>query len=449
MDKGAPRPRCYQSGTYHWRFLDIPATVEQNGKTVMNPARAAAVFVVHGMGDQSYLDTAVTLRNGFEEAIAELGQDAPTPLIREGYWGDYDEIEKTFPEYWPLFNSRERVFFDKLWRRRALSSFRTFRWFARQSLRLILSPGVFRKFDFVRHLTYLAIVPLGLLTLVLLLIRYPFVLSRVLNDVRLYLAPEGEVESAIVQRIDLRVYEAFLMMLGLDRDLRPLPENQRLDVSGEKVAFSYVTWLAHSLGSVISYNVISDLLWKCREIHQQCEAAGANLEPSQKELLDGVRQVEQGLHRSITIGSPLEKVAHLIPGALRPWPTDYYSNAFARGGQRRWWVNFYHVLDPVSGRMRHQGFFAGISNEHSVLWRIPGIAHVAYWHDIPILKFVVTRTYGAMKLDYPNPRFLSHRTTTVFRWVCLLLTAAAVGALLRWCGWDGALRLLPWVRSLL
>ena len=55
-----------------------------------------------------------------------------------------------------------------------------------------------------------------LISLLYVLFRHPRILSRALGDVRLYLDPKGEIERVIVQRIDKRVGENFLRLIGLD-----------------------------------------------------------------------------------------------------------------------------------------------------------------------------------------------------------------------------------------
>lgn len=406
----AKRPRAFERGIYLWRFQDIPRTVKKDGTEAQNPVRDSAVFVVHGMGEQARLDTVVTLRDGFEEAIAELHRDydqtaVPVPFTFEGYWADYDSLEQTFPDEWATFGERERTMFTGLWHRRAFSTIRTFAWFMRESLRIVADPKVVKTLTPLRWFTYCGVVVTGAFAFSYTLLRHPKILSRVLADVRLYLDPRGDIEKAIVQRIDRRVGEKFLLLLGLDWDFCDLPAEKRLHISGEPHTFSYVMWVAHSLGSVISYNVISDLLARCAETRQRLDCPDEALTMAERGLLSNVRRVETGLHRFITMGSPLEKIALLFPAALRQWPAGY-EESFASKGTLHWWINFFHVWDPVSGRLRDRTLFPLAVNWHGGLWRVPGWAHVSYWKDKAILAYIITRTYGADVLKAPSIGFM-------------------------------------------
>ncbi|UCH84170.1 MAG: hypothetical protein JSW50_00325, partial [Candidatus Latescibacterota bacterium] len=76
-------------------------------------ARSCAVFVVHGMGDQEWADTASSLDAGFKKAFdaiskwqqkhlsppdqAKYGKEhLRSPHIHEGYWADYPEFAQSF-----------------------------------------------------------------------------------------------------------------------------------------------------------------------------------------------------------------------------------------------------------------------------------------------------------------------------------------------------------------
>ncbi|MEJ2720578.1 MAG: hypothetical protein P8181_05485 [bacterium] len=389
------RPRAYETGVYPWNYRRIPKTIQTPDGEIEHPGRSCAVFVVHGMGDPQWAVTAAGLRSGFEDAFEAMAawqrkhlraprakaaqlRPLPPPYIREGYWADYTDLEATFPEDWEFLNERQRAFFSCLWRSRTVSTSRTYGWFLRQQLRLLNPLVIFG----VGPLAWLLYWPLSIITLVTLTaarIRYRTVLDAFLSDVRLYLDPQGVVEKAIVQRIDYRVGRSFMQMIGLDWEFRQLPDDELLSSSGIPVKFERVVWVSHSLGSVISYNVLSDLFYRAALLARQGD-------PEQQR---GVEVFRASLRRFVTMGSPLDKVAYLFgKGALRPWPVES-RRALLDGGEtleseqpaedREWWVNFYHSFDPVSGVLSDR-LICGESpptNVHMGLWHLPGFAHTA------------------------------------------------------------------------
>jgi hypothetical protein len=120
------------------------------------------------------------------------------------------------------------------------------------------------------------------------------------------------IERAIVQRVDKRVGKEFLRMIGLDWDFKPLPVSEMLKSDGKPVVFDRLIWVAHSLGSVISYNVLSDLFQRADDL----DRIGT------REQKQGVQKFRDALRRFVTIGSPLDKIAFLLGrDALRPWPS--------------------------------------------------------------------------------------------------------------------------------
>ncbi|MGH7255528.1 MAG: hypothetical protein ACREI3_07100, partial [Nitrospirales bacterium] len=359
------RPYAYEPHVFPWNLRRVPAFL-RDGKTP-HPGRTCAIFVVHGIGDQHWTTTSAELRSGFEDAFEAIaawqkahgwrnhGESAkpellPPPFVFEGYWANYDNLQATFPEDWASFNEREREFFGTLWTTRVLSIKRTLVWFLKQQLRL-LSFRVFKEVGLLAWILYWPLQVVAWATLLIALLRHPQVISGFLNDVRLYVQPEGMIERAIVQRIDFRVGEAFLRLIGLDWNFRPLAPDQQIDASGEPITFQRVIWVAHSLGTVISYNVLSALFHRAQDL-------GTGGDAQQQE---GIARFRAALRRFVTMGSPLDKIAFLFgEQALRPWPTDGRRSLLDGGetlaeGQEKdkqeWWINFYHVLDPVSGAL--------------------------------------------------------------------------------------------------
>ena len=312
------RPRAYELLDIPFRFVDLPLEIERDRKSVPNPVRHTAVFVVHGMGLQQYPETQVTLRSGFEDAIDEINREhpgvaVPPPFTYEGYWADYALFEKTFPHEWEQCNERERLFFGQLWQRRSMSAFGTALWFVRENLRLFRWRTI-RDAGLLRGITVMAAAPLTILAAGTMVLRHPKILAEVLGDVRIYCDPRGDIEMAIVHQIDYRVGAAFLRLLGLDWHFRELPTSDGVDISGTSHTFRYVTWVAHSLGSVISYNVIGDILHRAENLRGGLEKSERNRGPGMPEpeedrqMRTNIERVERGLHRFVTFGSPLEKI---------------------------------------------------------------------------------------------------------------------------------------------
>lgn len=451
MSESFRRPLAYEDQQLGWNILRVPRLLP--GTNIPHPGRTSAIFVVHGIGDQLWTATAAQLRSGFEDALFEIekwqteqklrtpgGRDdvpLPPPFIFEGYWANYEDIEATFPDDWKRFSPSDRQFFSGLWQHRVFSIGRTLRWFVGQQMRL-LSPRVLREVGPFAWLLYFPLQLVSLVTLAVALIRHPKLITGFLTDVRLYLDPRGVIERAIVQKIDERVGEDFLKMIGLDWEFRPLPVGRFIEAAGERLTFDRVVWVAHSLGTVISYNVLSALFRKAREIE-------AGTDEEQKR---GVAIFRNRLSRFVTMGSPLDKVAFLFKEkSLRPWP-EGARREFLMGGEtlekeagaekREWWINFYHVLDPVSGALQNPLICGDQppSNHHIRSGLIPGLAHVAYWTDRTALRFILSRTYGKNYLHdkefRPWPPWLLTLLAVLgyVTWAAILL--GAVYGLYRW-----------------
>jgi hypothetical protein len=432
------RPLAFDERNFFWNMQLVPLTLQ--GEKTKHPSRTSAIFVVHGIGQQQWCETAAHLRAGFEDAFEDIASwrqkhlekgslDLPPPFIYDGYWANYDDIQETFPENWKRFNEREQKFFRCLWKNRVVSGARTIVWMLHQQMRL-LHPKVLKEVGLLSWILYWPLQIVSSTTLLFAWFRKPALITGYINDMRLYLNPRGVVERAIVKRIDYHVGCEFLRLIGLSEDFRPLPENQLVAAGGDHFAFSRVVWVAHSLGTVISYNVLSALFHKAKNLK--------NIGDAQQK--DGVDHFRNALVRFVTMGSPLGKVAFLFKSqSLRPWPVEQRRALLDKeetlstneSGAMEWWVNFYHVLDPVSGVLDNP-FICGKkppSNFHIRSGFIPGCAHVAYWTDRSTLRFILGRTYGTKYLkdrEYsPLPHWIL-RTLAVmayFTWAILLLGA--------------------------
>lgn len=456
----------WETPTNMWNLARVPEfaldahgdpILDASGQPTPNPGRSCAVFVVHGIGRRQASETSAGLRSGFEDALDAIKhwqesdpkanplphdaqiiaiEQVPPPFVFEGFWSDYQNGETTFKNEWAQFNEREKLFFNHLWTLRA-SVFGAFFWFWRQLLRLFGKVflagfvGIFKdpptgwKLLAIALFIYLPLQFVGLIALLFALIRVKSVYQHFLLDVRMYLAPKGCAERAIVENIDRRVGKLFMKTIGLDLDFMPLPDWDRIEAGGKAVAFDRVVWVAHSLGTVISYNVLSRLFHSANEL----EAHGT------AEQRNGVARFRQALTRFVTLGSPLDKIAFLFPELFegqRAWPTDRPRRRFLTGGEREpgqsddqaeWWINFYHVLDPISGPINSPllcGPDAPNNYHLHVLWDgwpttllpdwpswlwppkwatvmdflLPGYAHVQYWSDMKTLRYILGRTFG-------------------------------------------------------
>ena len=328
---------------------------------------------------------------------------------RRGGLGHLEALEKTFPEEWEKFVPREQEFFRNLWGQRTHSLWRVFRWTIKQQLGL-LRLSVLKEVGPLKWLLYLPLQVILPIVLILATLRYPRLMTEFLADVRLYLDPKGIVEHTIVQRIDYVVGRGFLQLLGLNWDFIPLDKGDGLKAGSETVTFERVVWVAHSLGTVITFNVLSDLLYRACEI-DELGVDDASTDEARSRIVEqkaGVERFRDSFKLLVTLGSPLEKAAFLFKSSLRPWPARAKAGFFD-------WVNFYHLLDPVSGRLRNTRLTGDHhpTNFHIRSGLIPGLAHVAYWRDKWTLRYILTRAYGPRALYDQDYRPLP----TVVRWL--------------------------------
>jgi len=398
------RPRAWEK-VYQWHLGQVPDS---------DSSKDSAIFVVHGMGKQSWAETSAALRANMEDALETMllknkkWENLPAPFIQEGYWADYDNLKKSFKDEWNRLEDTKHPFFKELWDSRSLSKFRTFTWFVGQLPRLILDSKVVKNETPLTFFIYLMLAIAAPPLLALIILFFPSVMSQVLNDVRIYCSPRGMVERAIVQRIDLRVGEAFLKLLGLDWNFRKLNDNEKYKIDGKPIEFSRIFWVAHSLGSVISYNVLSDIFAHADDLAQNGD----------EEQKDGVNKFWDSLQRFITIGSPLDKIAVLFGNkVLRIWPRRMFTESKeekieANKGDRtflqNWWLNYYHFLDPVSGALSNDIICPANQKPNNYhlrnLFRLPGLAHVAYWKDKTFLSYLLSRFFGKERVTHKRKK---------------------------------------------
>ncbi len=456
------RRRAYDK-PFAWHWGGIDEEIEIKGKTEKHPGRKTVIFLVHGIGKQDQAESAANLRSGIEDAYREIAdwqngikdkkedneekewlnslpnlRDLPPPYISEGYWADYPEIEKNFKKDCEKFRKNEISFFKKLWKIRLFSVMGTYFWFLIQQIKL-LNPKVIFDVGLLSWFTYFPLQINSFVALTFLLFKKKSIITDFLTDVRLYLKPKGIIENAIVQRIDRRVGDKFLELIGLDWDFKSLPRNKQKEVVGKRVVFDRVVWVAHSLGSVISYNVLSDLFQRIEEIKKDPECTDNQLE--------GIAKFKKSLRRFVTIGSPIDKIAYLFKGqVLRKWHTNDRKSLLnggedsddrlnnnqdesKKGMNREWWFNYYHVLDPVSGALDNKDLFGTKPPINRHIWwcYLPGWAHVAYWKDSRTLRFILTRAYGSVMWDEAEKPYSSWLLTTISIVVQFLQSLIALG----------------------
>ncbi|MCH9031974.1 MAG: hypothetical protein IIB00_06920 [candidate division Zixibacteria bacterium] len=398
-----------------------------------------AVFVVHGIGKQNIAETSANMYAQFDETIESIlfkegdsedkkkrirkeWENEPAPFAYDGFWGDYDDVKSFFGDQWDHLSKTEKNFLPQLWKARVVSAWTTYLWFIRQLFGLLNPVRSIRILKFrslISYPIYTLLVPVGFLFLTLAYVRRNKILKDFLNDVRLYVDPKGKLEKNIKKMIDARVEESFMRLIGLKPDFSRLPDKDCIYVGGKPRRFKRVVWVAHSLGTVISYNVLGGLLSRAHDLEQNS---------IDDEVKAGVEVFREAMARFVTIGSPLDKIALLFGERAIPktWKQEWRKGFLNHGefyepltpewienrqsaekreakkvAAKEWWVNFYHYFDPVSGSLGSKYLFGDDPpvNFHSRSGWIPGLSHNAYWKDSRILRYIVSRAFAKKKLD--------------------------------------------------
>ena len=85
-------------------------------------------------------------------------------------------------------------------------------------------------------------------------------------------------------------------------------------------------------------------------------------------------------------------------------PENQEKNKTLKHFLTNWWVNFYHVLDPVSGALSNNLICpeTQMPNNYHLrrIPRIPGLAHNAYWKDKTFLRYLLSRFFGIDRVNY-------------------------------------------------
>lgn len=456
-----PRAFDYSRHRYQWRSGRMPERILRDGKLRPTPFDETAIFVVHGIGDQADTDTAVAMRWGIEDALPMIEPGMwrpsdsdrwilPAPYINDGHWAKYDDLtvfSEDIDDDLDTLTRRQLAFFRSSWRSRTRGWWRSWWWIVGRGGRLVRKTRGYRR-------VFYSLLTVGVGLIIFAAGAWPrsrrFVVTYV-NDARLYMEPRGDLEHEIVQLIDRRVARAFLKTIGLDMDLRKLPDYEGVLVGGQPAKFKRVVWAAHSLGTVISFNVVGDILWKCWKV--RCEEN----EEDPTAACETVAPVEKALAAFVTFGSPIDKVCflyddhvagddpdderrdltgpHALNSVFRRWPRAYLPNGpldvRRNGSKGAWWTNFFYGSDPISGPLDSiEARLRGkpveelkpdllIDNVSTLGWRLPIASHNAYWKDCGLATTILERAYCGytkdVKLAHRRPKDFDSGTQAFFR----------------------------------
>ena len=495
--RARPRAFDYRPDRYQWRIGRAPEKIRQGGKRIKNPFLETAIFVVHGIGNQKDTETAAAMRWGIEDSLGLLNYPdmdpasdewtLPAPYVNDGHWAQYDDLETFVDDIGgdlDHLTARQREFFTEAWRARTRGWFRSWLWMVVQGLKLILWGSWLKKPFYVL---------LTVLIAVLMFVAGVWPKSRkflitYVNDARLYMEPQGDIEHEIVQLIDRRVARAFLSTIGKTTDFKKVEPYAGVLIDGQSRSFKRVTWVAHSLGTIISFNVIGDILTRCMQIR---EAHAAKHNQKSTDPCADVEDIETALSRFVTMGSPLDKICFLYArdkgdtsgcnSVLRKWPEEYLPghplDLRQKTGcmpceeqQDSWWTNVFYGSDPISGPLDTIEEFLGVEKGESLIqnvstfgWRLPLASHTGYWSDTGAVSKVIAQAYtgftnmvwyGFFKLGTArNPRTLfvrawpnwTHGMLSAFGlfWITALVVTAMV------LGWIHRETIGPWLKNLI
>lgn len=167
-------------------------------------------------------------------------------------------------------------------------------------------------------------------------------------------------------------------------------------------SYEHVVLAGHSLGSVIAYDTINELL-------AQFNAAPGR-GPDQPSVPLSLPQLQK-LKGLLTFGSPLDKIYYFFrehvkeDQAIRaqilsmlhsfrktPSGRDYAPFEFTyqfRQLDGLIWVNAYSPADPVSGRLKF--YMLNDEDQRSFWYWIPGLAHLRYWGDARFYSYFIPK----------------------------------------------------------
>jgi hypothetical protein len=165
--------------------------------------------------------------------------------------------------------------------------------------------------------------------------------------------------------------------------------------------YDYVILAGHSLGSVIAYDTINELLTQVKsDLGPVDDRPSPKLEKEQLQKLKGL----------VTFGSPLDKVYYFFrehvkeDQAIRAQilsmlysfrkieskrdyrPFEFSSRYKFKELDELIWLNAYAVMDFVSAKLK---FYKLEDQDQRAFWYwVPGLAHLSYWRDPEFYSFL-------------------------------------------------------------
>lgn len=246
-------------------------------------------------------------------------------------------------------------------------------------------------------------IPTGTPILALALVWFWFYfLQSYLGDVAVYVNTDRKAKN----------YAARVEILnGSTAALTRLLKAKVNDQGNERGKYDEVILVGHSLGSVISYDTIDELL-------NHADASPAELK-AEKPGLNITREDLEKLTGLVTFGSPLDKIYYFFrqqvasDQAVRAQILSYL-HAFRKVGSHREygeyafpkykpfepsrleWLNAWSVMDMVSGKLH---FYKVDCRQHFWYW-VPLLAHLSYWRDPRFYRFLAE---NLLLVEVPAP----------------------------------------------
>jgi hypothetical protein len=165
-------------------------------------------------------------------------------------------------------------------------------------------------------------------------------------------------------------------------------------------AYDRVILAGHSLGSVIAYDTINELLAERNaEPRPKPDQPDPYLDPAQLQKLKGL----------LTFGSPLDKIYYFFrehvkrdqavraqilsmlysfrkKRAGRTYGEFQFNYSFDQLDELEW-LNAWACLDPVSGRLN----FYHVNDQRQFCYAVPVLAHLSYWSDPDFYEYFASR----------------------------------------------------------
>lgn len=215
-----------------------------------------------------------------------------------------------------------------------------------------------------------------------------FFFASFIGDVAVYTNADAKAKNFLVRKT---------ILAGSTNAVIRLLRANHIDQQND--TYDQVIVAGHSLGSVIAYDTLNQLLNKR---HSQADQIVGHVPP-----LTEVTQNELGkILGLVTFGCPLDKVHYFfrenVPAhqairaqllqflqSFRKRPSNYDYGLYrlqrydASGLNSVLWLNAWSKQDPVSGALH---FYTGLTRRH-FKYKIPIYAHLSYWEDLRFYEF--------------------------------------------------------------